>query len=181
MNNSLDDAVRDFYNSQSLSDSQIAEIARSRVITKDIRKWRRLAVASTAICILGVFAAAIVAYIGSNGLAKRVDEQLVPVRVVGVNAHGQGCPVCSQVAPTLAELRATFEDSNVLFTELDLSTPSNRKQSELLATALGVNNLQTAKHGSLLLSANTGDQQIAFSVDDAGRLSQTIRDLLEAR
>jgi hypothetical protein len=59
-------------------------------------------------------------------------------RVIAVKWWHEECPACKELDPRYAEVMASFDESEVLFVTLDMSTEHSRQQSALLASTLGI-------------------------------------------
>lgn len=59
-------------------------------------------------------------------------------RVIAVKWWHEECPACKELDPRYAEVKASFDESEVLFVTLDMSTEQSRQQSALLASTLGI-------------------------------------------
>lgn len=87
-------------------------------------------------------------------------------RVLVINFHANGNAACKALEPKLAKLRPTFEDKEVLFVTVDLSSRSSRHQTKLLLNVLGLGTVSKAyatKPGHVvLIDVSTSDTIKAF-------------------
>lgn len=164
---SIGDKVKDFYAGLSMPDQQAQNLLDLQGTIRSRSQWRYLALAT---CLLAMIAAGSHFYfpragaphpndaIGRASDPTRSDPIATPrqgvITVVGLYLHGDGCPTCREVSPTMQELQQEFAGDPVLFTTLNLDqTDQLIAQQHLLEQLLDVkqNTFYQSIHPSMVL------------------------------
>lgn len=111
---------------------------------KQLNRPRRSFVIIGLGCTAMVVASAVVAGVQNaqdRGAAMKISAVSRPPKIIAVRVHHGMCPYCKQLEPQYVELIRRAKDESVLFVTLDLSSETSRRQSALLAGALGLRRL----------------------------------------
>ena len=140
--------LANFYESAPFEQSADAILAIGAV-TCEVRRWKRVAVASIAawatLCFVSLFlffgdgshSTDTAASPSSNHSILPVKNVAGDVRLVAVVTHTDACQLCQQIRDITARLRTQFKDHPVMFVKLDLSDDVERKQSKMVTELLG--------------------------------------------
>lgn len=104
-------------------------------------------------------------------------------RVIAVKWWHVTCPACKELDPRYADVMASFDESEVLFVTLDMSTAMSRQQSALMASALGIRDFYDDVFGSsgfvVLFDASTKRELGKLSATQRNdEMKSSIRDAL---
>jgi hypothetical protein len=104
-------------------------------------------------------------------------------RVIAVKWWHVTCPACKELDPRYADVMASFDESEVLFVTLDMSTAMSRQQSALMASALGIRDFYDDVFGSsgfvVLFDATTKRELGKLSATQQNdEMKSSIRDAL---
>ncbi|HWB74357.1 MAG TPA: hypothetical protein VG755_05365 [Nannocystaceae bacterium] len=104
-------------------------------------------------------------------------------RVIAVKWWHVTCPACKELDPRYADVMASFDESEVLFVTLDMSTALSRQQSALMASALGIRDFYDDVFGSsgfvVLFDATTKRELGKLSATQQNdEMKRSIRDAL---
>lgn len=104
-------------------------------------------------------------------------------RVLAVKWWHESCPACKELDPRYDDVMASFDESEVLFVTLDMSTAMSRQQSALLASALGIRDVYDDVFGSsgfvVLFDASTKRELGKLSATQQNdEMKSSIRDAL---
>ncbi len=98
----------------------------------------------------------------------KAERQIATPKVIAVMFHSDRCASCKALDPRIQEAAEQLTDKPVLFVTLDLTSDKTRKQAELLAGALGLDDLWKANHTRTgfmkLADAETGMDMATITV-----------------
>jgi len=89
------------------------------------------------------------------------DEAQTSARVIAVKFHADWCGYCKAMGDVFQEMQAKFDQQPVLWVTLDHTRENDRKQSEYLAHAMGMQEIWSEHGGKtgfiLLVNGKTGE------------------------
>ncbi len=112
-----------------------------------------------ALWVVPVFVAAIVMLQTIPLQSSENNASAAGPKIIAVKFHADWCGYCKAMGPVFEELQAKFDLQPALYVTFDQTREFDRKQSQYLANAMGLNQVW-AKHGGstgfiLLIDANT--------------------------
>ena len=115
-----------------------------------------------------------------DGESKRMERQAQSPQLIAVRFHADWCAVCKPLVPNYAKLVADSQDLPVLFVTLDMTDEITRRQSEYLASSLGIADIWAEQGNRVgvikLLDAGSKDVLASISAsDDLQRIESVIR------
>ena len=99
-------------------------------------------------------------------------------RLVAVNFRADWCTACPKMAPVYDRLVECYREQSVLFVVFDLTNDGTRKQSELLASSLGIDWLcgESIRTGMIKL-VDRQDRRVLASATEPDELSDILAKL----
>lgn len=147
-------------------------------------KSRRIAAAAVSgCCVITLLAVAVIdvsLVAAGGGESKRMERQAQSPQLIAVRFHADWCAVCKQLVPNYAKLISDSRNLPVLFVTLDMTNEITRRQSEYLASSLGIADLWAEQGNRVgvikLLDAASKDVLASISAgDDLQRIESVIR------
>jgi thiol-disulfide isomerase/thioredoxin len=113
---------------------------------------------------------------------KRIETNGKP-DVIAIKFHADWCGTCRRMGSVFEDLTTVAEEEPVLFTRLDLTDSSSRKQARYLMTTLGLNEVWQAsgageKTGFILL-VDAGSKKVVGRLTAEQDLKQMKANLLD--
>lgn len=133
----------------------------------------------------GLFLVGVVSLVASasaQNVATRLKTDDQP-QVIAIKFHADWCGTCRRMGTVFEDLATVAEDEPVLFTELDLTDRSSRKQASYLMNTLGLSQIwQEAGAGErtgFILLVDAGNKKVAGTLTADQDLKQMKAGLLD--
>jgi len=120
-----------------------------------LNRIKMLPVVAAALAITGA-----IAFVAVPAAAQRsASDGAAGPEVIAIKFHADWCGYCKQMGPVFEELQAKYDQESALYVVFDQTRDFERRQSEYLASAMGLDRVW-AEHGGktgfvLLIDAET--------------------------
>jgi thiol-disulfide isomerase/thioredoxin len=105
---------------------------------------------------------------------KGFAQENVKPKLLVVKFHADWCGSCRALGPVLTDLTNKLDGKPVLFTKLDFTNNSEKHQSNLLASALGIEKIVKENYGTgFLLVIDTKTKEIKAKLTK----TQTVKEM----